>query len=158
MLEIERKFLVRNVPYDLFSLSSVRISQGYLAVGNLEEIRLRRREDQIFLTVKQGQGLSRIEAEVALDIQQFTTLWPLTRDRRIEKIRYSIPFQNKTIELDVFKGGLEGLRLAEVEFESEEAAKKLQPPEWFGKEVTADERYKNKNLALKGRPRDDAPA
>ncbi len=158
MLEIERKFIVRNLPHDLFSLSSVRIYQGYLSVGNSEEIRLRRWEDQTILTVKHGQGLSRVEVEVALDIQQFTTLWPLTRNRRIEKIRYLRPFPEGIIELDVFKGGLEGLCLAEVEFESEEAASRFQPPDWFGKDVTADERYKNKNLALKGRPRDDAPA
>lgn len=158
MLEIERKFLVCNLPHDLSSLSSERICQGYLVVGNFEEIRLRRQEAQTFLTVKQGQGLSRVEAEVVLDTKQFKTLWPLTRDRRIEKIRYSIPYQDKTIELDVFKCGLEGLCLAEVEFESEEAASRFQPPEWFGVDVTADERYKNKNLALNGRPRDDTPA
>ena len=95
---------------------------------------------------------------MAVNREQFNTLWPLTRDRRIEKIRYSIPYQDNIIELDVFQGELEGLCLAEVEFESEESASIFQPPEWFGEDVTADERYKNKNLALYGRPRDDAPA
>ena len=37
-----------------------------------------------------------------------------------------------TIELDIFLGEYEGLKLAEVEFPSEEAALAFVPPEWFG--------------------------
>jgi CYTH domain-containing protein len=57
-----------------------------------------------------------------------------------------------TIELDVFRGGLSGLCVAEVEFPSEEEAAAFSPPDWFGREVTDDERFKNKSLARHGRP------
>ncbi|MBI3308179.1 MAG: adenylate cyclase, partial [Candidatus Melainabacteria bacterium] len=40
----------------------------------------------------------------------------------------------------------------EVEFDSVEQARKFNPPDWFGKEVTADKRYRSKNLAIKGLP------
>ena len=155
MLEIERKFLIHDLPPDLLSFSSVRIYQGYLMIGDLKEIRLRRREVQCSLTVKQGQGLSRTEVEVDLSEEQFNTLWPITQNSRIEKIRYSIPYQDRIIELDVYKGGLAGHCLVEVEFDSGEAASIFQLPEWFGEDVTADERYKNKNLAQNGWPQDE---
>ena len=53
-----------------------------------------------------------------------------------------------TIELDIFSGEYEGLKLAEVEFPSEEAALAFVPPEWFGREVTFTGEYQNSRLAL----------
>jgi adenylate cyclase len=34
-----------------------------------------------------------------------------------------------------------------VEFEEEEAAKRFQPPDWLGADVTGDPRYSNQLLA-----------
>jgi CYTH domain-containing protein len=50
--------------------------------------------------------------------------------------------------------GMEGLVLAEVEFPSREKSEEFEPPDWFGKEVTEDIRYKNQNLAQKDVPKD----
>ena len=79
-------------------------------------------------------------------------LWPLTKGKRIEKTRYEINYMNSIIELDIYIGNLETLITAEVEFTSEEESKKFEPPDWLGEEITLDNRYKNKNLALKGIP------
>ena len=40
----------------------------------------------------------------------------------------------------------------EVEFESLEEAESFTPPEWFGKDVSEDNRYKNSSLYIKGLP------
>jgi adenylate cyclase len=40
----------------------------------------------------------------------------------------------------------------EVEFKTEEESDQFVIPNWFGKEVTDDEKYKNKNLAMSGKP------
>ena len=40
------------------------------------------------------------------------------------------------------------MKLAEVEFPSEEAAHAFVPPEWFGREVTFTGEYQNSRLAL----------
>ena len=54
----------------------------------------------------------------------------------IIKDRYVIPYiENLKIELDVFHGKYEGIVFAEIEFESESQAEKIQIPEWFGKEI-----------------------
>jgi adenylate cyclase len=42
--------------------------------------------------------------------------------------------------------------VAEVEFDSEEEARRFEPPDWIGAEVTGDERYLNETLATSGRP------
>ena len=55
------------------------------------------------------------------------------------------------VELDVYRGLLEGLVVAEVEFESAEENRRFSPPTWFGDEVTNDKHYKNSSLALHGK-------
>jgi hypothetical protein len=84
-MEIERKFLVTQAPH-LRQSRSVRIEQGYLSGGE-DEVRVRRKGDGFWLTVKRGAGMVRTEQEVALDREQFEALWPLTSGRRIEKDR-----------------------------------------------------------------------
>jgi adenylate cyclase len=115
-------------------------------------VRLRRRGDDWLLTVKRGSGLSREEAEVELEEAQFERLWPLTEGRRLRKRRHAIGHGERTIELDVYEGELEGLLIAEVEFPSEEAASEFEPPGWFGEEVTGQEAYLNESLAARGAP------
>jgi len=41
-----------------------------------------------------------------------------------------------------------GLQVAEVEFKSQKQVEDFSPPEWFGKEATENEDYKNSSLAL----------
>ena len=79
-MEIERKFLVARRP-DL-EASRVEIEQGYLALGDGQgdaEVRLRRKNDELYLTVKAGSGRTRVEEELELDREPFESLWPPTR-------------------------------------------------------------------------------
>jgi adenylate cyclase len=149
-IEIERKFLVDNPP-DLENFSSEEILQGYLLITDEKEIRIRKKGSAYFQGVKVGRGLSRQEIESEIGMFQFEELWPETEGRRIEKRRYKIYYDGILIELDVYTGKLSGLITAEVEFKSEEESRLFEPPPWFGPEVTQDDRYKNKNLALSGR-------
>jgi len=71
----------------------------------------------------------------------------LTEGLRIEKTRYELAYFEATIELDQFHGRLAGLVVAEVEFESEDASRNFEPPDWFGREVTDDGSYSNRRLA-----------
>ena len=151
--EIERKFLVGRLPDAGIPAAPTSIDQGYLTTesGDLE-VRLRRKGDRYYQTIKQGRGLSRVQTEVALSRQQFDAMWPHTEGRRVVKRRHEIPYGPHVIELDVFGGSLEGLVIAEVEFDSVARAREFDPPEWFGEEVTDDARYQNRNLALHGKP------
>ncbi len=156
-LEIERKWLIKKLP-ELSAHAGEEISQGYLNLENdSAEVRLRSHRNRYFQTVKLGNsGLSREEFEIELTDEQFLALWPATAGRRIEKTRYRINSHGYIIELDVYHGSLEGLVVAEVEFQSEEHARAFVPPHWFGREVTEDSRYKNRNLAQFGKITKDA--
>lgn len=149
--EIERKFLVQELPERLRQYQRMSIAQGYLAVDkDGTEIRIRKISRNCFITVKVGSGRVRREWQTEISIQQFKKLWPATYGKRIEKVRYNIPYKQWILELDIYRGHLKGLICAEVEFTSREQSRRFKPPQWFGKEVTEDERYKNKNLALFG--------
>lgn len=153
-IEVERKFLVEEstgVPEAV----GLEILQGYLAVGGGAEVRLRSKAGRCFLTVKRGSGLQRSEYEVGLDTAQFESLWPATAGRRVVKTRFEIPVGKLTAELDRYHGELEGLLTVEVEFGSVAEAEDFDPPSWFGRDVTDDERFKNNRLALDGRPEEN---
>jgi adenylate cyclase len=146
-LEIERKFLIRELPETLAGLEGEQIFQGYLAVdSNHTVVRLRQRGDKYYLTVKGAGKISRKEWEAEIPEDQFKLFWPATDGRRLEKTRYEIPGEGVIVELDIFSGNLQGLVTAEVEFDSEEEAEKFVPPEWLTEEVTEDDRFKNNNL------------
>ena len=147
-LEIERKFLVRKIPDGLTSYPASDIAQGYLV--SLEDglqVRLRKSGERYLLTYKRGTGNVREEREVELTAEQFDALWPATEGKRLAKTRYEIPFGGRVVEIDVYHEKHEGLVVAEVEFDAEEAAKDFQPPDWLGADVTGDPRYSNQLLA-----------
>jgi len=153
MKEIERKFLVKRLQKDCRKKPLGLFIQGYIAISDDgSEVRIRKEDSKVYLTVKSSGELVREEKEVKMTKKQFEILWPLTAGRRIEKIRYKIKLDNKIAYLDIYKGKLKGLKIVEVEFKSIKEAKNFIPPDWFSREVTYDKRYKNKNLAIDGLP------
>lgn len=151
MHEIEKKFIIKNIPFDLSCFRSSEIHQCYVAVEeNYSEVRIRNIDKQYFLTIKSVSTFIRFEEELPLEPVKGEQLIELFKERGVNKTRYFIPCQEFMIELDLYKGQLEGLMIAEVEFKSPEEAIKFIKPAWFGEDVTYDDRYKNRNLALYG--------
>ena len=146
--EIERKFLIKRLPADLRRAKSYHILQGYLAT-ELDErhVRLRKKGKSASLTFKLVRGHVRDEREISLTPKQFASLWPATKGRRLQKMRYEIPWKHSLIEIDLYRGKNAGLVVAEVEFPNLAACRKFKPPDWFGREVTGDRRYSNISLA-----------
>lgn len=152
--EIERKFLVARLPDGLNAGIAQRVVQGYLAItADGSEVRLRRLDGRFLQTVKSGTGRERNEWEIELTRGQFEGLWPATVGKQIVKTRAEIVDGANVFELDRFEDALTGLVIVEVEFDTPGDADAFQPPSWFGVEVTDDERYKNRNLALHGVPK-----
>lgn len=150
--EVERKWLVRELP-DLTGIKGKDVVQGYITIGaDGTEVRVRQKGDKYFQTIKSDGGLVRGEIEIELTKPQYDSLWAATEGRRLEKTRYEIACGDFKIELDVYRGALSGLMVAEVEFPSVRESETFAVPDWFGAEVTEDKRYKNKVLAVKGAP------
>jgi adenylate cyclase len=150
--EIERKFLLEKPPDQLQGGTGKRIEQGYVTAGESIEVRLRKVGGQRLLTAKLGHGESRVEVEIALGLNQFDALWPLTESRRLGKTRYLVPLgAGLEAEIDVFEGDLAGLVTAEVEFGFERQSRDFQPPPWLGEEVTGDRATRTRALRWRAR-------
>ena len=146
--EIERKFLVKQLPEKLKQRRHYPIAQGYLASEpGGRHVRLRKKGKTTSLTFKVGRGAHREEREIKLSPKQFAALWPATMGRRLRKVRYDIPWRNLLIEIDVYRGKHSGLVVAEVEFPNLATCRQFKPPRWFGREVTGQRRYSNVGLA-----------
>ncbi len=143
-MEIERKFTVDILP-DLSGCPELILEQGYLSVDPV--VRVRRENESYYLTYK-GKGLMvREEYNLPLTKQSYEHLLSKADGIVIRKKRFRIPWQNYTIELDLFDSPYEGLVIAEVEFETTEDAASFTGPHWFSREVTYDNRYHNSSLS-----------
>ena len=147
-MEIERKFLIKQIPEGCTSFPCRQIEQAYLNTDPV--VRVRRDNDDYYLTYK-GKGLlSREEYNLPLNKEAYEHLLAKADGIILTKKRYMIPVPGNdhlTIELDVFEGHYDGLILAEVEFASEEEAKAFNPPAWFGEDVTFSGEYHNSRLS-----------
>jgi len=152
-MEIERKFLIESPPDWLSEHPSERIEQGYITSGDDSvQARIRRKNGESIFGVKRGHGKTREESEVELTDEQARELWHLTESRRVRKTRYRVEHEGMTLEVDVYAGGLDGLVVAEVEFDSDAASDEFEPPDWFGRELTGERAYENERLAIDGLP------
>lgn len=152
-MEIEKKYLVNELPENLDQYPCVKIEQGYLSVNPV--IRIRKWEDEFVLTYKKKE---KQKSETEICVNQEVEL-PLTKEaflhlkqkidgKMITKERYFIPYEGKTIELDLFRGSHDGMVLAEIEFSSIKEADCFVKPDWFGANVSKDRHYTNAYLAL----------
>ena len=153
-VEIERKFLLDGLPPAIRDVRGEPIRQGYLAVDGETEVRVRITPQAATLTIKSGRGGARTEEELALDERQAEALWALTAGRRVVKTRRRVAGDGADVEVDEYGGALEGLLVAEVEFDDEESSRAFEPPSWFARELTGDDRYSNRCLATDGVPAD----
>lgn len=154
-MEIERRFLLAEVPDATVLGHGEPLRQGYLAEEDDVSVRLRITDREATLTVKAGRGLSRTEVELPVSFEQAAALWPHTASRRIDKTRHRVAIDadgGPVVEVDVYAGDLDGLFTAEVEFDSVADATEFVPPAWFGREVTGERAWTNAALARHGRP------
>jgi adenylate cyclase len=140
--EIEKKFLVTQLPDHLAELPHVEITQGYLAFDERGlEVRLRKVGEARYLAHKIHRGDTRIEREITLSDDQFDELWPATKGRRLRKVRYFVPHDGLTVEIDLYKGPATGIMVAEIEFPDRSSRAAFQKPDWLGKDVSGSAQY-----------------
>ncbi len=147
-MEIERKFLIDQLPRGLEAYRHRKMEQGYLSTDPV--LRVRREDDEYFVTYKSRGLMSREEYNLPLTAEAYYHLIQKADGIIITKTRYYIPqASGLVIELDVFSGEYDGLVMAEVEFDSIAAANAYTPPDWFGTEVTNDPAYHNSSMSRK---------
>ncbi len=145
-MEIEKKYLLKELP-DLKNYQCHKIEQAYLCTNPV--VRVRREDDDYYMTYKGSGMLSREEYNLPLNAESYQHLKEKADGNVISKTRYLIPLEKEglTAEVDVFEPPFTPLVMAEVEFVSEEQANAFEAPEWFGEEVTFDGRYHNSYMS-----------
>ena len=143
--EIERKFLLKNDNWKSQFTSRKVIKQGYLSTQKERTVRVRVLGEKGFLTIKgETVGMTRLEFEYEIPVQEANELLRLCEKPLIEKERFVVSIGKLNWEIDIFEGDNEGLKIAEVELENEN--QNVEIPDWVGEEVTFDNRYFNSNL------------
>lgn len=146
-MEIEKKFIPKDLPKDLTKFKYHKIEQAYLNTAPV--VRIRKQDDDYYLTYKGGGMMAREEYNLPLNKESYEHLREKADGNIITKTRYLIPIHDGslTAELDIFEGKFAGMLLVEVEFHSVEQADAFQKPDWFGEEVTHDKKYHNSYLS-----------
>jgi len=149
MLEIERKFLLRNNSWKQDIKSSEQIIQGYLtssASANGITVRVRVTSQHGYLTFKGPRaGIARTEYEYQVPINDAKSILLESQAPTVKKIRHIVMHDGNKWEVDEFKGTNKGLTVAEIELESVDQHVSL--PEWIKEEVTGENQYRNSRLA-----------
>lgn len=148
MLEIERKFLLKDDSFKQNAVKSYTVIQGYLSSVSERTVRVRIKENKGYITIKgkgNDSGLTRFEWEKEISVMEAEQLLLLCEPVIIEKIRYEVPYGKHIYEIDEFCGDNEGLVIAEIELGSENDS--FEKPKWLGKEVTGNEKYYNSYLS-----------
>lgn len=151
-VERERRFLLAQFPSNAMVVRNRRITDNYIEGTTL---RLRKQS--------YNDGLTTFKLSQKLPVrgngaqQGFITSMYLTQDefqvlaqlpaRKLTKTRFSVP----PFGIDVFDGLLEGLILAEAEFDSAIAAETLTVPFFVVGEVSADDRFTGGQLVRASR-------
>ena len=144
-IEIERKFLIKHIPLNLVKYSH-HIKQGYIVNDSKKVIRVRKKANQYYLTIKGNTiGISRSEFEYAIPKNDAENLFDqFCLSGTIEKTRHYVANKNHLWEIDEFHGRNDGLIVAEIELNSENEFFEI--PKWVDQEVTSEKKYYNMNL------------
>ncbi|MFI2741537.1 CYTH domain-containing protein [Zhouia sp. PK063] len=150
MIEIERKFLVKDLSFKSEAVKNTKIVQGFISDDPERTVRIRVKGNQGFITIKgksNKSGTSRFEWEKEISLSEAEALLQLCKKGVIDKVRYEIPIENVVYEVDEFFGDNKGLIVAEVELKEENQV--FAKPNWLGEEVTGQIKYYNSQLSNK---------
>ena len=144
-IEIERKFLIKHIPLNRVKYSH-HIKQGYIVNDSQKVIRVRKKENQYYLTIKGNTiGISRSEFEYTIPKNDAENLFDqFCLSGTIEKTRHYVENKDHLWEIDEFHGRNDGLIVAEIELDSEDEFFDI--PNWVDQEVTSEKKYYNMNL------------
>lgn len=146
-LEIERKFLVIGSPWTNWGAGKL-LRQGYLSRSKSAVTRIRIDSEVGYFTIKgKTVGISRVEYEYEIPLEDAQSLLLLCEGHIIEKKRWKVPHGKHVWDFDVFEGVNQGLVIAEIELSDPDEL--FDKPSWLGEEVSHDPRFFNASLAQK---------
>jgi CYTH domain-containing protein len=154
LVERERRFLLRELPEPLTRASlHTQITDNYITNTRLRLRKIRVPQTNKW-TVKLTQKFATDPSDfsrtnitnIYLSPKEYQVL-AIFEGNEIRKNRYPYEHEGLKYSIDVFLGGLWGLILAEISFETDEEMENLQMPSFAYMDVTNDETFTGGNLA-----------
>ena len=152
--EIERVWIVDKLPnLKQYKIDHIhKLVHNYVLIDGVGELRCSKIQIQgagvIYkMAIKSGNGMVRTEIEKRLTPEEYNSLKKVSK-ASLSKTVVDIGFAG----ISIYSGNAKGLITVEVEFPDIRSAKQFTPPNWFGKEVTDDVRYRAKSIAFNGIP------
>ena len=120
MEELEKTYLLKFVPVGLENAETKEVLDIYLpSTSDHAVLRIRKSGTKYEITKKvpvvQGDASRHLETTIPLTEEEYGELSTLS-GKRVRKIRYFFEKDGSNFEIDVFKDGLDGLVLVDIEF------------------------------------------
>lgn len=141
-VELELTYLVRELPKGLLQVPSKLIADVYLPPTSSHScLRLRQNGDQYEITKKipvdNADASHQHEHTIKLTEHEFAAL-AVAPGKRVAKRRYVYDYRGRVAEIDVFLEDLEGLVLADFEFDDRDEQLAFKMPDFCLADVTQE--------------------
>ncbi|MCK9438599.1 MAG: CYTH domain-containing protein [Patescibacteria group bacterium] len=142
-LEIEKTYLIKYIPKDLFKYRSKDIEDLYIPKeAKHARLRIRKNGDYFVITkkipVKNENASFHSEFNLEITEQEFNALHG-SNCNTIKKTRFYYPYQKMVAEIDIFKGRHKGLVLVDFEFKNKSELIKFEAPDFCLADVTEED-------------------
>ena len=143
MIELEKNYLVKYLSPNLEKCEFKEVIDIYLPKEAAHPtLRIRKNGDKYEITKKEpiteNDASSQHEQTIPLKESEFLALSKVD-GKRLSKIRYFYPYNNRIGEIGVFQEALSGLVLVDFEFETPEEMDSFSMPEFCLADVTQEE-------------------
>jgi len=149
-IELERTFLLKELPKDIKKCKSVEILDIYFPTTMPHPIlRLRKKDNQFILTKKapvKNDASEQKEQTIILSEEEFLALSTLP-GKKLRKIRYYYPINKYLAEIDIFLDDLQGLALVDFEFPSIKEKERFSIPDFCLVDITQEDFIAGGSLA-----------
>lgn len=138
-MEIERKFLVKEIP-NLEGIKSIPYERYFVKIDPESQERIQKKGDSYEYEIKRvvpgvGNVSQHLKEKRTINKEEFDNLKEGKENEGIIREGFNIS-SNPDVSIKIYHGRFEGLVRAEVEFENSEEAEKYIPESWMGEEIT----------------------
>lgn len=145
MLELEKTYLLKSIPFDLEKYPHKDLVDHYIPEDSEHpKIRLRKRGNLYEITkktlVQEWNYSIQKEQTIELTKQEYDALAELP-NKLVHKIRYYVPYEWFTLEIDLFQDNLDGLILMDVEFPNIQTMESFSMPDFCLADVSQNNAF-----------------
>ncbi len=160
MAIVEKKYLLNDLVNSLLhkkKLKKETISQFYTQIKICKEIRYRKIDKKFYKTIRTGSEVRKNEVDKKIRKKQYIRAKSNKIGKVLKKERFTLSSNTGKFAIDRYQQHLQNLDILEVSFKTLEDAEAFILPDelkrYIKKDVSDDDRYRNKNLALLGNPK-----